>query len=668
MLQQYLMLFLAGLAAADGAAAELEVPRRLLLSAHRGGGRVYAPDNSLPNLEHAVQLGVPLAELDLRVTADGGLVLWHDGSAPRALFGLLGEGVLRWSEMDRAAIGRLRYSAEAGGRTWTDLAVLDADEVVRRFRERVGLHLDVKDTPVERVLKLIADHEIADRCIVMSDDLGTLAEVKRRRPEVVCEWTQNTLGRRQNDQGEWVPLDRDAQLQDFRDALGSANGLGVEMLCTKGLDAEKVALCRGYGVTVRPSASELAAGDGAAYLKMGVEWLLCDDPERVQKAAPALRGREAIAPGSTTVRSWLVASRKQTESWTLIGVNLIKEKQTAVAQEPLLRIGSPGAVRYRELDNAGHDKYTSLTPHGFVFHLRVRAPETQPWTDVFWPDVPVRRVLTGKADCRPEPTPDGFRFRLGTSTADPAKLTQQLPAEAGISFLVFHNDEARRAGYYATGQWPEKAIRAQLNYLFAARQALVRLGLTGEQRGFKEQFNLYGFETNFPRGHVDHPSHFHLMMNWEKWDDVQVTHYRLDEGGRITQNDYQCRDQHRRFGVGEACRLTLPDGRCVLELTITPDRNLELRRPGGRTVELRPDQTTGDSAVAVDVVEGGRRLASAVAEDNVRVGLLTVTFVHYDETPPRTVTERFRYDPDTAKEINQGAASAGVSGWSTTGL
>ncbi len=631
--------------------AETENTRPLLISAHRGGGRVHAPDNSLPNIEHAIELGVPLIEVDLRATADGGLVLWHDPSASGSLFGLDDGRALRWGELDRAAVERLRYSAEAGGRTWTDLRVLDADEVVGRFRDRIGFHLDIKDTPVERVLELIDTHEIADRCIVAGPDINRLAEVKRHRPGVVCEWAQNTLGRRQDDAGEWVWLDDESQLEGFRDALGLACGVGVEMLCTKGLTPEKVALCREYGVTVRPSVNTLGTGDGANYVAMGVEWLLCDDPERVKKAATASRGSAAVAPASTTASSWFSAWRKEIESWPLIGVNLIKEAPTAGDGEPLIAIGSPGAVRCRELDGAGRDKYTSLTPYGFVFHLRVRSPEDQPWIRVTWPGVPVRRVLTGKDDCPIEPAADGFRFRLGTSRADPSKLTQVLPAEPGINFIVFHNDEARRAGPYAQGPWPETAVRAHLNYLFAARQALIRLGLTGADRGFNEQFNLYGFETNFPRGHVDHPPHFHIMMNWEKWEDVQVTHFRLDDSGCITHNDWQCRAEHRRYEAGETCRLTLPDGSCVLELTITPQRNLELRRPGGGTVELRPDQETGDPSVAVEVVQAGRRLASAAAEDNVRDGLLTVTYIHHDETPPRTDTETFHYDPDTAREV-----------------
>ncbi|NQT51031.1 hypothetical protein HQ576_03220, partial [bacterium] len=51
-----------------------------IISGHRGGGRVHAPDNSMPNIEFAVQHQLTAVEVDLRLTRDGRLILWHDSS------------------------------------------------------------------------------------------------------------------------------------------------------------------------------------------------------------------------------------------------------------------------------------------------------------------------------------------------------------------------------------------------------------------------------------------------------------------------------------------------------------------------------------------------------------------------------------------------------------
>ena len=45
--------------------------------AHRGNSAAY-PENTLPAFRSAFQLGCPMVETDLHLTADGELVLWHD--------------------------------------------------------------------------------------------------------------------------------------------------------------------------------------------------------------------------------------------------------------------------------------------------------------------------------------------------------------------------------------------------------------------------------------------------------------------------------------------------------------------------------------------------------------------------------------------------------------
>jgi len=44
---------------------------RILVSAHRGGGRGSAPDNTPDNVQQGVELGVTAAELDVIATTDG---------------------------------------------------------------------------------------------------------------------------------------------------------------------------------------------------------------------------------------------------------------------------------------------------------------------------------------------------------------------------------------------------------------------------------------------------------------------------------------------------------------------------------------------------------------------------------------------------------------------
>lgn len=52
------------------------------LMAHRGGARVW-PENTLPAFDGAARLGADAIELDVRLTADGEVVVFHDESTER---------------------------------------------------------------------------------------------------------------------------------------------------------------------------------------------------------------------------------------------------------------------------------------------------------------------------------------------------------------------------------------------------------------------------------------------------------------------------------------------------------------------------------------------------------------------------------------------------------
>ena len=274
----------------------------VIVSGHRAGGRVFAPDNSLPNIQYAVDNGVAMIEIDLRPTKDGKLVLWHDASAPRSVFfpDDTSNGRIVFEQLTLAEVGALRYSATAGGRLWNDLAIADADTVIERYKDKLNFHLDVKSTPAERIVRLIREHGIHDRVIVMSGNFDYIRQIKKACPTVICEWPDNTLGRHQVD-GRWVFYPMDRQLEEYRKALSAMRAAGADMLCTKGLTVEKVALCHQYGIAVRPSANNVQKGDGAQYLRMGVDGILGDNPLATIKAVREVLGQDYIPTPNRTV-------------------------------------------------------------------------------------------------------------------------------------------------------------------------------------------------------------------------------------------------------------------------------------------------------------------------------------------------------------------------------
>ena len=69
---------------ASGIVAEIHDPasKKVLVASHRGDWRNY-PENSLPALRSAIDRGVDIVEIDLKMTSDSVLVLMHDARIDR---------------------------------------------------------------------------------------------------------------------------------------------------------------------------------------------------------------------------------------------------------------------------------------------------------------------------------------------------------------------------------------------------------------------------------------------------------------------------------------------------------------------------------------------------------------------------------------------------------
>jgi glycerophosphoryl diester phosphodiesterase len=84
---------------------------KILNIAHRGA-RAYAPENTLPAFEKAVQMGCDMFELDVRLSKDGELMVFHD------------EDLLRCTDAIHKFPGRYNY--QLAEFTVAELAELDA--------------------------------------------------------------------------------------------------------------------------------------------------------------------------------------------------------------------------------------------------------------------------------------------------------------------------------------------------------------------------------------------------------------------------------------------------------------------------------------------------------------------------------------------------------------
>jgi glycerophosphoryl diester phosphodiesterase len=137
------------------------------LVAHRGGARLW-PENTLPAFDGAARLGADAIELDVRLTADGEVVVFHDESTER----VAGEpGSIEARSL--AEVGRLdagRTFTADGGRTFPwrgrGLTVPTLAQVLARY-PGVLLNVEAK----------AADPALAEALVGVVRRAGRVAEV-----------------------------------------------------------------------------------------------------------------------------------------------------------------------------------------------------------------------------------------------------------------------------------------------------------------------------------------------------------------------------------------------------------------------------------------------------------------------------------------------------------
>lgn len=149
----------------------LSAPRPIGM-AHRGGAR-EAPENSLRAFRKAVSLGYDYIETDIRATADGVPVVFHDETLQRVTDRVGRIRDLPFKEVKKAHIG----NAER---------IHSLKEVLEHFPQ-TRFNIDIKeDNALEPVLKLLAASDYLDRVCVASFSWSRLRAVREAFGPAVC--------------------------------------------------------------------------------------------------------------------------------------------------------------------------------------------------------------------------------------------------------------------------------------------------------------------------------------------------------------------------------------------------------------------------------------------------------------------------------------------------
>jgi glycerophosphoryl diester phosphodiesterase len=154
-----------------------------IIFAHRGAS-AHAPENTLASFRLAADQGAPAIELDVKLTADGEIVVLHDPTLDRTTDGhglLVEHSLAQVRELDAGS----SFSAEFKGERIPTLGEV-FEEVGRRVYINVELtnYSTSHDDLVPRVVELVRKHGMQDRVIFSSFLPQNLSKARKLLPEV----------------------------------------------------------------------------------------------------------------------------------------------------------------------------------------------------------------------------------------------------------------------------------------------------------------------------------------------------------------------------------------------------------------------------------------------------------------------------------------------------
>ncbi len=233
---------------------------------------------------------------------------------------------------------------------------------------------------------------------------------------------------------------------------------------------------------------------------------------------------------------------------------------------------------------------------------------------------PVRRVVLNGVDLPFEINDKTLTLPLPalTKNEDRAADMHMIMPFTGIEFRIEVAGLKRRAGNYATGDFPFNARTAAVVAQFALLDAVQSLGLDKEiGLGPCGPLYIMGFDTNNPCGHTDWPPHVHLHMARPAYG-APIGHYYFDSNLRFSHNLLYLRKVEtdiQRFEHEQRCSHYAPDGSLLFDMSITQTGGLRLRSSNNETALIEPAGEGFDTGAIVTTNNISKHIHARISYD-----------------------------------------------------
>lgn len=164
---------------------------RTQVTAHRGFSHV-APENTMPAFQAAIDSGADYIELDVQLTADEQLVVFHDDRIDRTTNG---KGMLKnytYEQLQQFSAGS--WFGKDG--EFDDVKIPLLTEVLDLVGNDIMLNIEIKRSgepkkTAERVVELVKEYGIANSCYITSFSYDALKKVKQLDPKIKTGYIAN---------------------------------------------------------------------------------------------------------------------------------------------------------------------------------------------------------------------------------------------------------------------------------------------------------------------------------------------------------------------------------------------------------------------------------------------------------------------------------------------
>ncbi len=143
--------------------------QKVLIAAHRASNRKF-PENSLAAIQHSIETGVDIIEIDIRTTKDGKLVLMHDGTIDRTTNS---EGELK--NFSYAELLKLELD-KASDDTLIHRIPL-AEEALKLAKGKIMIDLDIKEVYIKDLVELVHKTQTGKQALFFDSSFEILDSV-----------------------------------------------------------------------------------------------------------------------------------------------------------------------------------------------------------------------------------------------------------------------------------------------------------------------------------------------------------------------------------------------------------------------------------------------------------------------------------------------------------